>query len=108
MGTEWTETLQMHCARGSRIYLILFPAGPHFILGPWNTFLWWKRQILSPIIMYRESRFQGTALLTTAVSRLCVNPHSENLDEAMEFVSYLSSEYYKREHEKWDDYSARL
>ena len=37
----------------------------------------------------------GTALLTTAVSRLCVNPHSENLDEAMEFVSYLSSEYYK-------------
>lgn len=37
----------------------------------------------------------GTALLTTAVSRLCVNPDSENLDAAMEFVSYLSNEYYK-------------
>ena len=37
----------------------------------------------------------GTALLITVVSRLCVNPDSDNLDEAMEFVSYLSSEYYK-------------
>ena len=34
-------------------------------------------------------------MLITVVSRLCVNPDSDNLDEAMEFVSYLSSEYYK-------------
>lgn len=41
----------------------------------------------------------GTALLTTAVSRLCVNPDSEHLEDALEFVSYLSSEYYRENEE---------
>lgn len=45
---------------------------------------------------------EGTALLTTAVSRLCVNPDSESLEDAMEFVAYLSEEYYKENMEKRD------
>lgn len=37
----------------------------------------------------------GTVLLTSVVSRLCVNPESEYLEDALDFVTYLSDDYYR-------------